>query len=103
LTPEILRLLTGQRKGYLITAGLAAVYPPFVYFPKQISPAIFATFFTALSLWCGLYLFERPGVSRAIVAGVVWGMAVQVEPIVLAIVPAVLGVRWLFSNRGKQE
>jgi hypothetical protein len=101
LIPEILRLLTGGRKGYLISACLTAVYPPFIYFPKQISPAIFATFFTALSLWCCLDLFEQPRVSRAVVAGFFWGIAVQVEPIALAIVPTMLGVRWLFSNRGR--
>ncbi len=98
LIPEIQRLLIGKREGYFATAWLIAVYPPLIYFPKQISPAIFATFFTAVSCWCCLKLFERPNERWALMAGIVWGVAMQVEPITLVVVPVILGIKWVFES-----
>jgi hypothetical protein len=62
---------------------MVTFYPPLIYFCKQISPAIFTTFFTIFSLFLLLHFFQRPTWRRAIFLGVVWGISCLVEPILL--------------------
>ena len=69
---------TGLLSGLMVT-----FYPPLIYFCKQISPAIFTTFFTIFSLFVLLHFFQRPTWRRAIFLGVVWGISCLVEPILL--------------------
>jgi hypothetical protein len=66
---------------------VAAFYPPFIYFCKQISPAIFTTFFAAVSLFLVLELFDKPTWTRAVGLGLVVGVALHVEPVLLLALP----------------
>jgi hypothetical protein len=59
---------TGLLSGLMVT-----FYPPLIYFCKQISPAIFTTFFTIFSVFVLLHFFQRPIWRRAIFLGVIWG------------------------------
>lgn len=79
---QIVDPVTGLLSGLLI-----AFYPPLIYFCKQISPAIFTTFFTALSFYCLLLFFGSPTWRKAIIAGFVWGVSLLVEPILLIALP----------------
>ncbi len=67
----------------LLSGLMATFYPPLIYFCKQISPAIFTTFFTIVSFFVLLHFFQRPIWRRAIFLGLVWGISCLVEPILL--------------------
>jgi hypothetical protein len=102
LVPITMLYLTRSRQSALIAALLIAVYPPLIYFPKQISPAIFATFFTTLVFLGYLVLLAKPTLAYAFVTGIMWGVAVQVEPVLLLGIPVVVGACWLLSDNLRQ-
>jgi len=79
----------------LLSAGLTTVYPPLIYFCKQISPAIMTTFFTALTFYVIVLFFAQPTCRRAVLVGVVWGVGLLAEPILLAAAPGVGLIYWL--------
>jgi len=104
----LLIYLTGKIASHFInpTAGLLSslivtFYPPLIYFCKQISPAIFTTFFTIFSFFVLLYFFKKPSRSRAVILGLIWGISCLVEPILLYALPGaalLIAISWY---RGK--
>jgi 4-amino-4-deoxy-L-arabinose transferase-like glycosyltransferase len=86
LVAAIALRLSGWLTG-LIAGGVVAFYPPLIYFCKQISPAIFTAFFAAVSLYLVLELFDKPTWTRAVGLGLVAGVALHVEPILLLALP----------------
>ncbi|MEF3275707.1 MAG: glycosyltransferase family 39 protein [Chloroflexus sp.] len=78
----------------VLSAGLTVIYPPLIYFCKQISPAILTAFFTILTLYVITRFFAQPTARRAIVVGVVWGLGLLAEPILLAAAPGAVLIFW---------
>lgn len=83
----------------LLSALLLTFYPPLVYFCKQISPAIFITFFTALSFFCLTLLFIRPTWQRTIITGLVGGVSLLAEPVLLLALPGVALIMWVWERK----
>jgi 4-amino-4-deoxy-L-arabinose transferase-like glycosyltransferase len=71
----------------LIAGALVAFYPPLVYYPKQVSPAILSAFFAAFSLYILLMLLEKPTWTKAGLTGILSGLALHVEPVLLLALP----------------
>jgi 4-amino-4-deoxy-L-arabinose transferase-like glycosyltransferase len=82
-------LRLSDRLTALLAGGFVALYPPLIYFCKQISPAIVATFLASVSFCLLLALRERPTWARAIASGAVFGLALLAEPILLYALPGV--------------
>ncbi|GBD08869.1 hypothetical protein HRbin22_01112 [Candidatus Thermoflexus japonica] len=84
----------------LLTGLFIAFYPPLIYFCKQISPAIFTTFFTAIAFYVLLLLFFKPTWGRAILFGLTWGVSLLVEPILLLAIPGIMLIGWMWWYKG---
>jgi len=82
----------------LLAALLVTFYPPLVYFCKQISPAIFTTFFAIFSFYILLLFFNKPTWSRAITLGLVLGISLLVEPVLLLAIPGVALINGSFAH-----
>jgi 4-amino-4-deoxy-L-arabinose transferase-like glycosyltransferase len=85
-TAEIARLRSSRLVGIVTAFGLV-FYPPLIYFCKQISPAIFCTFFTVLTIYAVMMLSPKPTMKRGLIMGVVSGFALLTEPILLVGIP----------------
>lgn len=70
------------------------VYPPLIYFCKQVSPAILTAFWVALVFYVVVFFFAQPTGGRAALLGAVWGIGLLAEPILLAAVPGVILLYW---------
>lgn len=75
-----------DRRIALATLALAAVYPPFIYFPKQISPAILAALAAVAVAICVVRLAHRGTIRNAMLCGLAAGLAGLTEP--FALLPA---------------
>lgn len=91
---QIVEPATGLLSGLLLT-----FYPPLIYFCKQVSPAVFTTFFTGLSFYCLVLFFSSPTWKRAMIAGFVWGISLLVEPILLLAVPGTALIAWVWRSK----
>jgi 4-amino-4-deoxy-L-arabinose transferase-like glycosyltransferase len=107
LLSALLAYLTGKIALHLsdpatsLLAGiLVTLYPPLVYFCIQISPAIFTTFFALASLYILLLFLEKPTWKRAVACGLVFGISVLVEPILLVAIPGATLIAWMWSYKG---
>lgn len=87
----------------LLAAIFTVLYPPLIYFCIQISPAIFTTFFTVLSCYVLLLFFEELTWKRAIVCGLVFGVSLLVEPILLYAIPGMAVVAWMWWHKGDKR
>jgi 4-amino-4-deoxy-L-arabinose transferase-like glycosyltransferase len=76
-------------------AILMVFYPPLIYFPMQISPAVATTFFSVLSFYLLLRFLGKPTWLGAAGCGFVFGVSVLVEPILLVAMPGATLVAWL--------
>ncbi len=79
----------------LIAALMITFYPPLIYFCKQVSPAIFTTFFTILACAALLWFLKTPSWAKAIGLGIIWGVALLVEPILLLALPGLTLILWV--------
>lgn len=77
-----------------ISAVATTFYPPLIYFCKQISPAILTAFFTALVFYAIVLFFAHPGRKRAALLGLVWGVGLLAEPILLVAAPGAALLYW---------
>lgn len=78
----------------LFSALLITFYPPLIYFCKQISPAIFTTFFASLSFYSLLPFLKKPTWNKAIISGLIWGISLLVEPVLLLALPGAMLLIW---------
>jgi 4-amino-4-deoxy-L-arabinose transferase-like glycosyltransferase len=85
-TAEIARLWSSRLIGIVTAFGLV-FYPPLIYFCKQISPAIFCTFFTIVTIYVFMRLSQQPTLKHALITGFVSGFALLTEPILLVGIP----------------
>lgn len=85
-TAEIARVWSTRSVGIITAFGLT-FYPPLIYFCKQVSPAIFSVFFTILSIYIITRLSIEPTLKKGMLAGIVFGLAILTEPILLVGIP----------------
>jgi 4-amino-4-deoxy-L-arabinose transferase-like glycosyltransferase len=83
----------------LVAGGLVAFYPPLIYFCKQISPAVLTAFAASISLYALLLLMAKQTWTRAVVSGVVFGLALLVEPILLLALPGAILIEMIFHPK----
>lgn len=87
----------------LLSCLFITFYPPLIYFCKQISPAIFTTFSAAVSLYTLLFFFKKPSWSRAITLGLIGGISLLTEPVLLLALPGVTLVVWRWWYKGNMR
>ena len=75
-----------DRRIAVLSFALAALYPPYLYFPKQITPAIATAFATGLAVLLVLELRRRRSAPFAALCGLVIGLAILTEGLALLVV-----------------
>ncbi|MBI4321983.1 MAG: glycosyltransferase family 39 protein [Chloroflexi bacterium] len=80
LIHRLARLLFDRRVAF-ISFLVAVAYPPFIYFPKQISPAVLTTLAAVLAVLSILELARRRGLVSSLLIGLVLGLVALIEPI----------------------
>lgn len=93
------RRLGGERVG-LLAAGMAAVYPLFVFFTGALMAETLLVFLTAAVLVQGLRLEEIPSLRRGMGLGVLLGLAGLTKPVLLAWAPLLLWGWWRRAGLG---
>jgi 4-amino-4-deoxy-L-arabinose transferase-like glycosyltransferase len=102
LVGQIARTLSDSSTG-LVAGIFVTGYPPLIYFCKQISPAIFTTFFTMSSFYALLLFFRNPTWKRIIACGLVFGLSLLVEPILLMALPGAALIAWIWTYTGDKK
>jgi 4-amino-4-deoxy-L-arabinose transferase-like glycosyltransferase len=103
LVGRIALYLSGDPLTSLLTAIFVASYPPLVYFCKQISPAIVSTFFTMLSFYLLLRFFEKPTCKYSVMCGLVFGISLLTEAILVLAIPGAALIAWLWWYKGDRR
>ncbi|MBN2564197.1 MAG: glycosyltransferase family 39 protein, partial [Candidatus Eisenbacteria bacterium] len=93
------RLTVGKRAG-LVSAFLAAVYVPFIFFEAEILEITIVIAAVLGSLLMLVARRERPGPLTAAVAGALLGVAGMGKPNILLFAP--VGALWLLMTRGAE-
>lgn len=88
-----------DRRIAIITGIFLVFYPPLIYFCKQISPAIFTTFFTALSFYLIILFWRNPTWKMAIISGLAFGVSILAEPVLLLAIPGTIFILGLTIYR----
>ncbi len=83
------RRLAGDRAG-LIAAGLAALYPTLIAADGALMTESLYGMFAAAALLCAYRLVDAPGAARAVVLGVVLGLAALARAEALLLLPLLL-------------
>ena len=91
----------GQRVG-LIAAGLAAVYPLFVFFAAVLMVETLLVLLTAAALLLALRFEAEPSARRAAALGAALGLGALCKPVLLAWVPLLLWGWWRRSSLGRR-
>jgi len=95
------RRLSGEWVG-MLAAGMAAVYPLFVFFTGVLMAETLLDCLAAAVLVQGLRLEEAPALGRGLGLGVLLGLAGLTKPVLLAWAPLLLWGWWRRARLGRK-
>lgn len=91
-----LAFLIGQRafgrSTGILGAGLYVLSPIIIAHAQVLRTDSAAVFFTLLSLWCCLRIYERPSVTNQLAAGLAIGLAIATRYFMVGLIPILLAV-----------
>lgn len=85
-----------NRTAAVLTAFGLSFYPPLIYYAAKLTPTVFVTFFASLTVL--LLLSTEQEQKTAILAGLIIGMSILVNPVMFALLPAL----FIWNLFGKQ-
>ena len=89
--------ISGKKVG-LISAGIAAVYAPFIFFDSTLLTSSLILFFSAIILNLTLTTFKKSNPVSLLLLGLVLGLSALTRPLVLIFIPFLL-IGYFLANR----